>query len=608
VSIATSPLSEILTRIHHDLAGLDRGEIADYIPELSRANPDSFGIAIATVDGHVFGVGDAELPFTIQSISKPLVFGMALEARGDESVLDRVGVEPSGNAFNSITVDAETNRPFNPMVNAGAIVSTALVGGSDPAGDRDRMLEQLSRFAGRPLIVDEAVYRSEKESGDRNRAIAWLMSSFGMIDGDVEAAVDLYFAQCSVLVSCRDLALIGATLANDGIHPVTCERALRAEHVTKVLSVMATCGMYDNAGAWMYNVGLPAKSGVAGGVLAVLPGQLGVGVFSPPLDPRGNSVRGTAVCERLSRDLQLHLLARGSGVQSVVRRVLRGDELRSNRLRTLAEDDAIASARSKIGLFELQGQLYFATAERAHREIADRLGGTEYVLIDLTRVSSIDEPALAVLDGLAESLIATGRTLLAVLDDPHSGWAAKLPPTVLTFPDTDTALEWCEDRLVESGPALAPDRARWPFGQLDLLEGLEPPELAAVAAAAEVRGFDAGATVLRAGDPAREVCFLLEGRVSVLLPLGDSPGGPARRLASFGPGLAFGELALLSGEVRSADVVCEEMSTVAFVSIEILESLAGPYPGLRSRIEANLVRLLSRRLRTANAQVRALAR
>jgi glutaminase len=605
VGIEASPLTAILERVHRELAGRSDGHVATYIPELSRADPNAFGIAIATVDGEVFGVGDASMSFTIQSISKPLVFGMALEERGDDAVLDRVGVEPSGNAFNSVSVDAETNRPFNPMVNAGAIVSTSLIGGGGPQDDRERLRESISRFAGRSLAIDEQVYRSERETGDRNRAIAWLMSSFGMIDADVEDIVDLYFAQCSILVTCRDLALIGATLANDGRHPITGERALSTEHITKVLSVMTTCGMYDNAGGWVYNVGLPAKSGVAGGVLAVLPGQLGIGVFSPPLDGRGNSVRGIAVCERLSRELQLHLLGPAGTSPCVVRRIARGDEFTSNRVRTLADEDALAGHRERVALFELQGALSFSTAEKAHREIVAALDGIDYVVLDLTRVSSVDEPALGVVNQLSESLTDSGLTMLAVL---AHGVGAKLAPTAMTFVDVDSALEWCEDHLLEAAGNPDERPATRSFDQLELLEGLDEAELTAVVAAAEVHVLDAGTTVFREGDPADQLYFLLEGRVSVLLPLNADALAPTRRLATFGPGVAFGEMALLDDEARSADVVCDERSKVASLSLTALHALHDEHPDVAATMQANLARLLARRLRAANAQIRALAR
>ena len=232
-----------------------------------------------------------------------------MEARGRERVLARVGVEPSGDAFNSIVFDERHNRPFNPMVNAGALATTDLVG-DVPEHALGRILDALRRYAGNgALEVDEDVFGAEIRTADRNRATAYLMRSEGMLEGNVEAILALYLRQCSVHVTCRELALMAATLANGGVNPATGERALGSRHVRDVLSVMHTCGMYDFAGEWAYRVGIPAKSGVSGGVLAVVPGKLGIGVFSPGLDAYGNSVRGTAVCEEISERLGLHVFA-----------------------------------------------------------------------------------------------------------------------------------------------------------------------------------------------------------------------------------------------------------------------------------------------------------
>src|SRR6185295_11545469 len=234
------------------------------------------------------------------------------------AVLQKVGVEPTGDAFNSISLEPGTGRPRNPMINAGAIATAGLIGGR--ADKRiNRLLETFGAYAGRPLTLDEAVFNSENETGHRNRAIGHMLRNFDILTSDPIPVVELYFKQCSISVTCRDLATMAATLANHGINPLTGKQALRGEYVESVLSVMETCGMYDFAGEWVYKVGMPAKSGVAGGVIAVLPGQLGIGVFSPRLDARGNSVRGIRVCEELSRRFDLHLLNRPGVGRSVIR-------------------------------------------------------------------------------------------------------------------------------------------------------------------------------------------------------------------------------------------------------------------------------------------------
>lgn len=302
-----SPLRAYLKELHGRYAPLRDGKVADYIPELTKANPDWFGLSVATVDGQVFDYGDSEQPFTIQSISKPFVYGLALDDHGREKVLSRIGVEPTGDAFNSIILEPSSHRPHNPMVNAGAIAAASLIEGPGPAERLNHMLDMFRRFIGHDIQIDMAVFTSERATGHRNRAMAYLMLNFGMMPEAVEDGLDLYFKQCSVLVSCRDLAVMAATLANKGVNPITRERALSASHVRDVLSMMHSCGMYDFAGEWAYSVGLPAKSGVGGGIIAVVPGQAGIGVFSPLLDERGNSVRGIQACKDLSERFGLHV-------------------------------------------------------------------------------------------------------------------------------------------------------------------------------------------------------------------------------------------------------------------------------------------------------------
>ena len=600
--VSRSPLTEILTRVHRGLAADTDGDVATYIPELAQADPNHFTIAVCTIDGEVFEVGDTSQAFTIQSISKPLVFGMALQERGTDAVLDRVGVEPSGNPFNSVTVDPQTSRPFNPMVNAGAIVTTGILAAGDGTFDLASVRATLSRFAGRELEFDERVCASERETGDRNRALAWLMRSFGVLDGDLNAIVDLYFGQCSILVTARDLAVIGATLANAGVNPLTGERVLADRYVTHALSVMMTCGMYDNAGQWAFDVGLPAKSGVSGGVLAVLPGQLGIGVYSPPLDARGNSVRGIKVCEQLSRELVLHVFGASPDSLSAVRRVSRGDEVMSNRVRSHYETAALAEHRRAIGLFEIQGPLFFGSAERAHRIVVDELDDLSYVILDLTHVSAIDDAALAILNRLASDIAQTGRTVAVVsLDD---GVTAKLSEHALPFVDADAALEWCEQQLLPEGSG---NEVSVELEDFELLDGLNADELGAVANVAEIEKYAPGAIVFREGDDADRMYFVLEGRVSVMLPL--DTRDRSRRLVTFGPGLIFGETALLEPDgLRSADVVCDEHSTMASLSLYALDRLDIHQSAVRGKIYANLARLLSARLRRANVQIRALAR
>jgi glutaminase len=314
-------LQRTIEELHARYQPLSDGQVASYIPELQKANPDDFGICIATADGAVFETGDCDRPFTIQSVSKPFTFGMAVEDFGADAVAKYVGVEPSGDVFNSIQLQSYSNRPHNPMINAGAITVTALLHARYGEATLDRVLARFSDAAGRELQIDEAVYESERRTGHRNRAIAHLLLNFGLVHDAAEHALDVYFRQCSILVTCRDLAMMGATLANMGRHPLTGAQVFEVPTVKSILSIMFTCGMYDYSGEWAYRVGVPAKSGVAGGVVAVVNRQLGIATYSPRLDAHGNSARGIEVCVELASRFGLHAfdcLNVGSGFLQVI--------------------------------------------------------------------------------------------------------------------------------------------------------------------------------------------------------------------------------------------------------------------------------------------------
>jgi glutaminase len=299
-------IERYLATIYERCTAHSGGKVADYIPELAATDPEHFGVAVATVDGRLWSCGDAAAEFTIQSVSKAFTYCMALELVGRQEVFSRVGVEPSGDAFNAIIFDPHTNRPFNPMVNAGAITVSTLI--HKKMGDEamDLVLRRFSEAAGRELRISEAVYRSEAETGHRNRAIAHLLLNVGATEAPVEPGLDFYFRQCSILVTATDLARMGATLANLGRNPLTGKQVFDVGAVRDTLSVMFTCGMYDYSGNWVLDVGVPCKSGVGGGIMGAVNRQLGIGTFSPRLDEKGNSVRGVHVFRQLAEEFGLH--------------------------------------------------------------------------------------------------------------------------------------------------------------------------------------------------------------------------------------------------------------------------------------------------------------
>ncbi|WP_084541459.1 glutaminase [Nocardioides alkalitolerans] len=389
-----SPIPDYLTEVLDVCGGDGGGELAAYIPELAEADPDRFAMALATVDGAVYGVGDDDVRFTIQSISKPFAYALAIADRGLDAVLEKVGVEPSGDAFNELSLEVGTGRPFNPMINAGALTVHALL-------DDERVRRGFSAFAGRELEIDEDVFTSELETADRNRAIAFMLRSHGIVEEDAQAVVEGYTRQCSLLVDVKDLALMAATLANGGVHPVTGQRVVPHEVTRHVMAVMATCGMYDAAGDWFTSVGIPAKSGVAGGLIGALPGQVGLATFSPRLDQHGNSVRGVQVFERLSSDMGMHLMEVPPPARSLIRE----------------RTDLPGDREGEGWVFELQGSVNFVGMERVLRTLADEPPSEGAVVLDLTRVHEVRDVGRRMLLEAVRRLVADGHDVTIVDPD-----------------------------------------------------------------------------------------------------------------------------------------------------------------------------------------------
>jgi glutaminase len=373
------PITALLHDVLEDIRPLDGGTPAGYIPELAAADPDRLALAVVGPRGRVRAVGDVTHEFTIQSISKPFVLALALADRGRDAVLRKVGVEPSGEPFNAISLEPGTGRPANPMVNAGAIATSALIPGDGVDDRMTRIVEGLSAFAGRSLWVDEQVYASESATGDRNRALAHLLRSHGVIEGSVEIAVETYFRQCSLLVTVRDLAVMSATLAFGGLNPVTGERVVSEAVARDVLSIMASCGMYDYSGEWLLRVGLPAKSGVSGGLLAVAPSQFGIAAFSPRLDEHGNSVRAIALLETLGERFGMHLL---ESHESVAVPAFTVEDTDQGRVLRLAGELGLAGTERVVAVL---------------REIAEALPEGAEVIVDARDLARAHSAALVAL-------------------------------------------------------------------------------------------------------------------------------------------------------------------------------------------------------------------
>lgn len=298
-----------LSSVYQKYKNTKGGKNADYIPELAKVNPALFGIAVISVNGESESVGDVDVPFAIESISKPFVYALALQDNGEKTITDKIGLNATGHSFNSvIAIEEMPNHLENPMVNAGAIQVTSFIKGKTSSDKWQRVLNFMQKLTDGKLYLGNAVYQSEMATNQHNRAIAELLNSFHMMVGDPFDAVDRYTKACSIMVTARQLALMGATFANKGTHPATHEQIIAPKYVQDALSEMVINGLYENSGIWFWTVGVPAKSGVGGGILAIVPNKMAIVVFSPPLDEAGNSVRAQQVITELARRWNLHLL------------------------------------------------------------------------------------------------------------------------------------------------------------------------------------------------------------------------------------------------------------------------------------------------------------
>ena len=596
---ASMPLQRFLAACHTDFSAEHGGEVAHYIPELSKANPEHFGISLATLDGHVYEVGDTRVPFTIQSISKAFVFALALDTLGADKVESAIGVEPSGDPFNSIRLNAE-NHPFNPMVNAGAIACSGLIREAKGDAAFEHIRQALGRFAGRELDVDEAVFASESATGDRNRAIGYLLRTSSVIKDDVRAVLDVYFRQCSVLVTARDIAVMAATLANRGVNPVTGEQVMTPYAISRTLSVMTSSGMYDFAGEWIYRVGIPAKSGVGGGILAALPARLGLGSYSPRLDGHGNSVRGIKVCEALSSHYGLHMLNRSDDARNSIIADYNIGTSASRRSRRPHERTLLSEHHREVRVMELVGTLSFSNVDYVSRQIAAK-PRPQFIIFDLRRVTAVTPAGTRLLAEALRELAAFRVTVI------FSGIRRSSPEwkmiteragdisNVRNFYLLDTAIEWAEDQIVYRHGGAIDFHDTTDLAEQPLLAGLAAEELAELNALAMIRSYQQGERILVTGEPAGSLFFLRSGVVHVTLRDGI-------RLATLTAGMAFGEMALLETH-RSADVFADMSATAYEISLADFERFRERHPKAGERIMRNLAQLLADRLIAANTRV-----
>ncbi|MDK8510392.1 glutaminase [Corynebacterium bovis] len=402
-----TPIADYLDDLLDDVRDRDAGAVADYIPDLADAPTDRLAAAVCTINGVLYTAGDDDVEFSMQSISKAFTYALALEQHGLDKLLEIVGMEPSGEAFNELSLDDATKRPMNPMINAGAIAVNQVIDGEEATVEnRTETLRRFySRLAGRELRIDEGLVESELGTSDRNMAIAYMLRSYGIVRDSARDAVESYVRQCAVMVTVSDLAVMGATLANGGVQPVTGEQIIERRVAQLVQAVMSSAGMYDAAGRWMATVGIPAKSGVSGGLLGTLPGQLGLATFSPRLDAQGNSERGKLVFQRFSHEGGMHLMSAETFGGAPVRVVKVVDD---------------------VTVFVLQGSMDFNGAEVFLRTAETHEFRTDTVCIDIHRVNRFNRIARTMTlegmrrmreDGLTVQLLDPE----GVLEDPDLG-------------------------------------------------------------------------------------------------------------------------------------------------------------------------------------------
>lgn len=643
-----SPVQEYLDRLVEQIRPVDEGTNYAAVPSAATMDRNLFGLALTTVEGHCYAAGDADHAFSLQSISKAFTYGMALEDLGPEKVQEKIDVEPSGDPFNEISLQAGTGRPDNPMINAGAIATTSLIkgrGGRDRIG---RIVNTFSDAAGRDLKVSDSVSRAEDRAGHRNRALAWLLRSFGILETDPEPTVQDYFRQCSILVTARDLSMMAATLANQGVNPATEERVFSPRVVRWVLSVMSTCGMYDDAGTWAIEIGLPAKSGVGGGLLVVVPGQMGVGVFSPPLDEHGTSVRGSLAIAQITQDFGLHYGDVPPLGRSTVRARYDLSEAPSSVPRSVEALQVLEKHGHQCRIIEVGGDIGFAEAETLARAAVELDETVRTLVVDVRKVDDFGKAAARLLSHVVRGFLAAGRDLILLDDDealtrsllahaaesedgalpdplpetatwPSSGptpagspaaddahtrdaavydlapagpqltdvEAADVGPEFRLFLSRSLALEWIEQRLLAShAPELVPTGSQEPT-RSPLLEMLTEEDALTLSAFMEPRTYRAGQVIRRTGQPFGGIYFITSGQVELM---GQGSGGRRYRQAYLSPGMIFGEIALGQAGRQVTTVRAVGPVTTRVLTAQVISALEESDPQLAIKLWSALAR------------------
>ncbi|WP_026819067.1 glutaminase A [Arthrobacter castelli] len=583
-----SPIESYLRTLHAEIREMKNGTPYSAVPAMADVDPDNFGICLATVDGYVYEVGDTRKKFTLQSISKPFTYALALEDLGLEAVDRKVDVEPSGNSFTEISLAEGTGRPANAMINAGALAATGLIKGSGGRTSIKRIISTYSDFAGRDLAASERIFQAELRKSDRNHALAYLLSSFDIIEDNPTSVLEDYLRQCSVQVTCRDLSIMAATLANAGHNPLTDKQVVDIGTVERVLSVMMTSGMYDDAGAWVSNVGMPAKSGVGGGTIAVLPGQVGLAVFSPPLDEHGASVRGLATCQQLSTEMEMHFVRSARAGRNAIRASYDITDAPSGIRRNEEAAGSLSEHGHRARVIELNGDLLFAGTESMVREISSLNNDVELVILDLRRVDEVGGVALRMLSRIEKSLAAAGRELVLIDGEGTlAGAFADAGHEVPAFESRTASVEFAENRLISKYGNGLNLPGCVPVVDSPALSPLNPHDAEALAARMEPKTYDDGDIVRRVGQRFGGVFFIVSGRISTIAT------GPHRqrvKLTTLGPGMTFGELALGSEDRQETTEKADGPVELMVLSADAIDELKAADPRLAVELWMALTR------------------
>ena len=579
-----SPLHRYLSEMLENLRPMTAGTVNPVTETATQPDLNKVAITLTTVNGFQYSSGDSDHKFAIQSIAKVFAYGLALDDLGPVEVGKKIDVEPSGDPFNEISLQSNTGRPANPMINAGAIATVGLIkgrGGVDRLSRITRSMDLAAEGSPGELEINRTVYHAENMSGHRNRALAWLLRSFEIIDSDPEPVVQDYFLECSTDVTTENLSMMAATLANKGINPVTGKEVFSEETTRQVLAVMMTCGMYDAAGNWMIDIGLPAKSGVDGGIMVVVPGQLGIGVYSAPLDNHGNSVRGAGAIRRVTRDLGLHYADASPLGGSTMRAHYSLADASLGVVRSTELSRITSQFGDRCQILEVSGDLGFAETETMARTIVEFDDDVSMVIIDFQGVDDFGRAAVLMLATLTSSWRSQNKDIIFIdwtetlvehileyisvrddleLPDPREKakaasaghidlpWDAETIEQDISgefrlFDNRSAALEWAELRLAQryARQILQTDDAPREPETAPVFDFLEDRDVNVLSGYMELRSYTAGTVIRRVGQPFGGIYFIRSGRVELAA---EGKDDTRYRHVYLSPGTTFGEFAL----------------------------------------------------------------